>query len=104
MLTSEDAYHYSTRGARAVLPVVLLVTGGDQPVRRYLDPVSGRLVNKIDTGAKSFRWWHSALHTFDFSSVTRGSWFRNALMLPLLLGAALVCASGTWLGIKRLTR
>jgi uncharacterized iron-regulated membrane protein len=104
VLRTEDAYHYSTRGQSLVLPVVRIVTGGDQPARYYLDAVSGRLVNKVDSGGKAFRWWHSGLHTLDFSSVTRNAWFRNALMLPLLLGAAFVCATGTWLGIRRLTR
>jgi len=73
-------------------------------VRYYLDPISGRLVNKVDAGIRSFRWWHSALHTFDFSELSRSAWFRNGLMLPLLLGAAAVCVTGTWLGIRRLTR
>jgi hypothetical protein len=104
LLETEDAYHYGTRGQSPVLPVVRVVTGGDRPVRYYLDAVSGRLVNKVDSGGKAFRWWHSGLHTLDFSSVTRNAWFRNALMLPLLLGAAFVCATGTWLGIRRLTR
>jgi len=104
LMDSEDAYNYSTRTQAATLPVYRVVTTVDQPVRYYLDSVSGRLVNKVDPGSRSFRWWHSALHTFDFSALTRSAWFRNGLMLPLLLGAALVCATGTWLGIRRLTR
>jgi len=106
LLNSEDAYHYSTRSSPVSLPVIRVIAGAESahPVRYYLDPLSGRLLNKIDSGGKSFRWWHSALHTFDFASFTRSGWFRNSLMLPLLLGAALVSATGTWLGIRRLTR
>ena len=104
ILVSEDAYYYSTRSSPASLPVIRVLTGGTRPLRFYLDPVSGRLINKIDSGGKSFRWWHSALHTFDFAAITRSEWFRNGLMLPLLLGAALVSATGVWLGIRRLTR
>lgn len=104
MLTTQDAYHYSTTHQAAMLPVVRIIATGEGGVRHYLDPVSGRLVNKVDPGGRAFRWWHSGLHTFDFSSVTRGDWFRNGLMLPLLLGAAFVCVTGTWIGIKRLTR
>ena len=73
-------------------------------MRYYLDPISGRMVNKVDAGGRSFRWWHSALHTFDSSALSRSAWFRNLLMLPLLLGAAAVCITGTWLGVRRLTR
>jgi uncharacterized iron-regulated membrane protein len=104
ILEAEDAYYYGSRGQSPVFPVVLAITGGDQPARYYLDAVSGRLINKIDSGGKAFRWWHSGLHTFDFSSVTRNAWFRNSLMVSLLIGAAFVCATGTWLGIRRLIR
>ncbi|MEJ1964842.1 MAG: peptidase [Gammaproteobacteria bacterium] len=104
MLGTEDAYYYGTSRQPAMLPVVRFVSDGEHAVRYYLDPVSGRLVNKVDDGSRSFRWWHSALHTFDFSAFTRSAWFRNALMLPLLLGAALVCVTGVWIGIRRLTR
>jgi uncharacterized iron-regulated membrane protein len=104
VLTAEDAYHYSTRTQSAALPVIRIMGEGTQSVRYYLDPISGRMVNKVDAGGRSFRWWHSALHTFDFSSLSRSEWFRNLLMLPLLLGAAAVCVTGTWLGVRRLTR
>ena len=104
VLNEEDTYHYSTRTHSAVLPVIRITGEGAQAVRYYLDPVSGRMVNKVDAGGRSYRWWHSALHTFDFSALSRSEWFRNLLMLPLLLGAAAVCVTGTWLGVRRLTR
>jgi hypothetical protein len=104
LLNEGDTYHYSTRTQSAVLPAIHIVSEGAEPVRYYLDPISGRLVNKVDSGTRAFRWWHSALHTFDFSVLTRSAWFRNSLMLLLLLGAAGVCVTGTWLGIRRLTR
>ena len=104
LLNESDTYHYSTRTQSAVLPVIRIIGDGPQSVRYYLDPISGGLVNKVDAGSRSFRWWHSALHTFDFSAFTRSAWFRNSLMLALLLGAAGVCVTGTWLGIRRLTR
>jgi uncharacterized iron-regulated membrane protein len=102
-LNEADTYHYSTRTQSAALPVIRIITNSTQPVRYYLDPISGRLLNKVDARTRSFRWWHSALHTFDFSALTRSAWFRNSLMLALLLGAAAVCITGTWLGIRRLT-
>jgi len=104
VLREEDAYHYSTRTNTAALPIVRIVGEGKPEVRYYLDPISGRLLNKLDAGGRAFRWWHSALHTLDFSVLTRSAWFRNSVMLVLLLGAAGVCITGTWLGIRRLTR
>jgi hypothetical protein len=102
-LNEADTYHYSTRTQSAALPVIRIITNSTQPVRYYLDPISGRLLNKVDARTRSFRWWHSALHTFDFSALTRSVWFRNSLMLALLLGATAVCVTGTWLGIRRVT-
>jgi len=57
-----------------------------------------------DEGARAYRWWHSGLHRLDFAAPLRSSLARNALMLPLLLGAAAVCVIGAYLGIRRLTR
>jgi uncharacterized iron-regulated membrane protein len=104
VLREEDTYHYSTRANTVALPIIRIVGEGTQDVRYYLDPISGRMVNKVDAGGRQFRWWHSALHTLDFSALTRSAWFRNSLMLALLLGAAGVCITGTWLGIRRLAR
>ena len=70
-----------------------------------LDSVSGRLVNKIDTGGRAYRWWHSGLHQLDFTAGMRTSAFRNFPECCRCSSARRWSAStGAWLGIRRLTR
>jgi len=104
LLTREDDYNYTVGRNEATLPVLRVRTGERNATVYYLDPVSGRLLNKIDSGGRAYRWWHSGLHQLDFTATMRTSVFRNFLMLPLLLGAAVVASTGAWLGIRRLTR
>lgn len=104
LLTQEDDYNYTVGRAEATLPILRMRAGEGNSTIYYLDPVSGRLLNKIDAGGRAYRWWHSGLHQLDFTAPMRTSAFRNFLMLPLLLGATLVASTGAWLGIRRLTR
>jgi uncharacterized iron-regulated membrane protein len=104
LLTKEDAYHYSVMRQYAQLPAIRVASGSESPTYYYLDPTSGALIDKADAGGKSYRWWHSGLHRLDFAPALRTSIARNLLMLPLLIGAALLCATGAYIGIRRLTR
>jgi uncharacterized iron-regulated membrane protein len=104
LITREDDYNYSVGREIATLPIVRILGGEGHSTVYYLDPLSGRLINKIDSGGRAYRWWHSGLHQLDFTAAMRTSAFRNFLMLPLLLGATLVASTGAWLGIRRLTR
>jgi uncharacterized iron-regulated membrane protein len=104
LLTHEDDYNYTVGRNEATLPVLRVRAGDGNSTLYYLDPVSGRLLNKIDAGGRAYRWWHSGLHQLDFTAGMRSSGFRNFLMLPLLLGATFVASTGAWLGIRRLTR
>ena len=102
--TQEDDYNYTVGRNAATLPILRMRAGEGNSTVYYLDPVSGQMLNKIDASGRAYRWWHSGLHQLDFTAVMRTSAFRNFLMLPLLLGAALVATTGAWLGIRRLTR
>ena len=101
-ITAEDSYHYSVGNQVAQLPAVRIASRAQPPVYYYLDPVTGELINKADAGGKAYRWWHSGLHRWDFVPALRTSMARSLLLLPLLLGASVVCAIGAYLGIRRL--
>lgn len=104
LLNEDDAYHYSLGRQRAQLPALRISGTSDASTYYYVDAVTGELINKVDAGGRAFRWWHSGLHRLDFSSALRTDLARTLLMLPLLIGAAFVCGTGAYLGIKRLTR
>jgi len=98
-LSNEDTYHYSLPGERAPLPVIrALSSRGDY---YYLDPVSGALVDRAESGDRAYRWWHTALHRLDFAPLLRSTFGRTAVMLPLLLGTAVLCGIGCVLALRR---
>jgi hypothetical protein len=102
LLRAQDAYHYGVASERVPLPVIRSVSAtGDF---YYLDPVSGELVDRADSGERHYRWWFSALHRWDFARGLRTNPGRTLVMLPLLLGTTLLTALGAYLGIRRLTR
>jgi uncharacterized iron-regulated membrane protein len=100
LIHSEDRYYFSHHRETALLPAyrIVLMDG----TRYYLDPVSGALLSKVDRNAKGYRWLHQALHRMDFSPSLRARPTWDVLMLLLLSGASLVCATGAYLGLRRL--
>ena len=103
LLTREDEYHYSHGRQHAQLPAIRITVAGDDTVSYYLDPITGKLVDLIDTNARWYRWLHYSLHRLDFQ-VLRSRPLWDVVMLVLLIGASLIAVTGTWIGIRRLTR
>jgi hypothetical protein len=98
-----DAYHYDHHSTPAVLPAFRVIYGDQDGTRLYLDPRTGELVDFVDSGSRSFRWWHLALHRLDLPALReRPLW--DLVTLPLLAGTALVCLLGAWMGVRRLRR
>ncbi len=102
-ITEGDAYHYDHHSTPALFPVWRVIYGDAANTRLYLDPRTGELVNFVNDGNRSFRWWHLALHRLDVPGLReRPLW--DLVTLPLLAGVALVCLLGVWMGARRLFR
>jgi hypothetical protein len=99
-MTREDDYYYSHHGDVVQLPVYRVILG--EGTRYYLDMVSGSLVAKIDPSAQAYRWWHEGLHRLDFGAALRGRPQWDVLMLLLMSGVTILCATGAYLGFRRL--
>jgi hypothetical protein len=101
LLAHEDAYYFGHHET-VTLPIYRLILGDEGHTRYYIDPVSGSLVRKIDANAQRYRWLHQALHRLDFAPalLARPAW--DVTMLLLMTGVTVVCATGAWLGLKRL--
>lgn len=97
LMTSADEYYYPGASS-SDLPVVRVELSDD--TRFYLDPDTGSLRFIADDGAKGFRIWHMALHTFDFLT----SPLREILLVLAMLGVTAVCGLGAWMGVKKLAR
>ena len=97
VMTTGDDYYYPGASS-SDLPVVRVIAEDD--TRFYLDPDTGVVRFIADDGAKGFRWWHMALHTFDVLA----SPVREIVILLVMLGVSAVCGLGAWLGLKKLAR
>jgi hypothetical protein len=102
IMEGEDAYYYGRPHAPISLPILRVSTQGADAAFFYASPQSGRLMRFADGEARMHRWLFSGLHSLDFSRVFRWRPFWDVLMIVLLIGATIVCATGTWLGIQRL--
>jgi PepSY-associated TM region len=104
LLTQEDTYYFSHHSDRVALPVYRMILPDGSATRYYIDAVSGMLTAKIDRSARRYRWLHEGLHRLDFTAALRGRPQWDALMLLLMSGVTTVCATGAYLGYRRLLR
>jgi uncharacterized iron-regulated membrane protein len=100
ILTHADAYYYGHGSETVRLPVIRVTTPGK--VRYYVDDRSGALISKIDSGGRGYRWWMQGLHRLDFFGWLRWRPVWDILMIALLSGATLVCATGVWMGWRHI--
>ena len=99
-MTREDSYYFSHHRDVARLPVYRILLGDG--TRYYMDVVSGTLVAKIDRSARAYRWLHQGLHRMDFAATLRGRPQWDVLVLLLMSGVTVLCATGAYLAIRRL--
>lgn len=102
LLHEGDAYYYAHKQP-VRLPVWRAVLGDAQDTRLYIDADSGALIRAVDGVSRTERWLWSAPHNLDLPGLRKGP-LRYILMLPLLAAVTLVCATGTWMGIRKLGR
>jgi hypothetical protein len=100
-LDREDAYYYAGFGHAAPLPAWRASTSGPERRTYYLDAVSGEMTLALDSTARAGRWIRTGLHDFDFPGLrARPLW--DVVVLMLLAGVTFGCATGAWIGVKRL--
>jgi uncharacterized iron-regulated membrane protein len=103
LLTEGDAYYFDRRGSE-MLPVYRIIANDRQRTRYYLDPLTAAPLASFDSDAQWYRWLHQGVHTLDFAPVLRARPGWDFLMLALLGGATTVCVTGTYLGVRRISR
>jgi uncharacterized iron-regulated membrane protein len=104
LITHEDRYYFSHHRDMPSLPVYRMTLRDGSDTRYYIDSVSGMLLAKFDRAGQAFRWWHEALHRMDFTAAVRARPLWDALMLLLMSGVTFVCATGAYLGFRRIAR
>jgi hypothetical protein len=101
LLQQEDTYYYGHKQP-VPLPVFRLLLDDATHTRMYIDPATGT-VQALDLNARRTRWWESALHNVDLPGLrARPIW--DFIVLMLLAGVTVVCATGTWLAWRVVRR
>jgi len=85
------------------LPVWRAILADGQSTRLYIDPDSGRLIRAFDVNQRRYRWLENSLHSLDFP-VLRKRPVWDFVVLPLLAAVTVVCATGTWMGVRKIGR
>lgn len=103
LLTESDSYYYDHH-VELEFPVYRVILNDDQQRHYYLSPVSGQLLRKVDSEIRLYRWLFYGLHRGDFSALLRSRPLWDAFMLLFLAGVTLVCATGSYMAIRRVRR
>jgi hypothetical protein len=103
LLTSGDEFYFEHHAERP-FPVYRVILDDEDRTRYYVDAATGRLLQKVDSARRWYRWLFEGLHRFDFTAAMRQRPLWDALMILLLAGVTGVCATGTYMGIRFLLR
>jgi hypothetical protein len=111
VMQTEYDFHYYRRDAHAMtggsakpLPVLRLEFGDAQQSWVYLDPHTGAMINRSDSGKRTNRWLFSLLHSWDFLPLLERRPLWDALLLVLSAGGALISLTGIVIAWRRLGR
>jgi uncharacterized iron-regulated membrane protein len=106
LLIDYDSYYYPNHHQSRLdkpLPVLRVDLADAGRTSLYIDPVDGRLLAKLDTSRRLYRWLYSAVHHWDFG-LFRNEWLWNGwIALWVSFGIAL-SATAVVLAWRRLRR
>lgn len=101
LMHQEDNYYYGHK-REVALPVYRAIMDDSEQTRLYINPQTGAVRSVGSTGRWS-RWIRTGLHDLDFPVLRlRPLW--DVVVIFLLLGVTLVCATGTWMAMRRIRR
>lgn len=100
LIQQADAYYYGHRHDVSLPAYRADMRNGEI---LYIDAESGSVARIVGADQKARRWLENGLHSFDFV-VLRARPVWDLVVLPLLLGVTLVCATGFWMGVRRVRR
>jgi len=110
-LQTEYDWHYYVRAAHSMgghmekpLPVMVLQFADAAGTRLYLDPRSGRLVQRLDSHLQVKRWLFALFHSWDWLPLLERRPLWDIAMILASLGGLAISLSGALLGWRRLRR
>ncbi len=103
---SEDSYYFKFQGFAEreplILPVYRVIVEDAEHTRYYLDPSNGRLLARVDSARRGYRWLFDGLHRIDFTAWLRVRPLWDIIVLFLMLGGTFGVGTGFYLAIRRI--
>jgi len=103
LMTEPDAYYYDI-GAKPRLPVLRLRFDDPDQNWLYLDPVTGEILNGVDSRRRTYRWLYDMFHKWDLNALTLRRPLWDILLWAFSILGLVTSVSGVWIGWKRLRR
>ncbi len=100
-LSSGDAYYYDHHTPRYFPVHRALYADGE---RIYFHPVTGEILETVDSERSWYRWLFNALHTGDFHRIARLRPIWDVWMILLITGLTAISGTGVVIGVTRLIR
>jgi hypothetical protein len=98
---SPDTYYYARPGREVHLPAWRIRFADADRSVLYLDTINGSPVGFVDASVRRLRWFRDALHSFDYPLLNNRRPLWYFVVLPILLGGALIALTGAVLLVRR---
>ncbi len=102
VLDTFDTYYYAREHAPRPLPILRLRYDDPASTWLHLDLTTGRLLERLDSSRRTYRFWFNALHSHDLPWMLDRPALRLSWMSLLCAAGFLFSCNGAWLAWKRL--
>jgi len=109
-LQDYDLYYYArdahtmTGGGAKPLPVLRIVFDDPHATWVHLDPHTGAVLGRLDSGKRASRWLFAMLHSWDWLPLLERRPLWDLVLIALSLGGTLLSVTGVVIGWRRLGR
>lgn len=109
-LKAYDLYYYArdahtmTGGSDKPLPALRVVFEDPHATWVHVDPHTGAVLNRIDSGKRASRWLFAMLHSWDWLPLLERRPLWDLVLIALSAGGALLSITGVVIGWRRLGR
>lgn len=109
-LQDYDLYYYArdahtmTGGGVKPLPILRIVFDDRHATWIHLDPHTGAVLGRLDSGKRTSRWLFAMLHSWDWLPLLERRPLWDLVLIALSLGGTLLSVTGVVIGWRRLGR
>jgi len=98
----DRAEHTMTGGSERPLPILRVVFADPQASWVHVDPYTGAVLSRTDTGRRASRWLFALLHSWDWLPLLQRRPLWDLLLVALSIGGTVLSLTGVVIGWRRL--